>query len=259
VATDDIIIPGGTKSIDCNGMTAAAFNSMHILEGYKGTIGSSGAPCSGSWVGAKGVIHNGAGKLFLTDDGTGTTANVLLAGESNGDLIEVDGTITFLEIMRGKATAKGASSAIITNAILGTLGELSNDAQLTFAAGAGTCAALRQNSGICIANNVITTGEINGGVFVKRSTTAMTTLALANAVAHYEGTGTLTTGILGNRGILNMDRNWSDPDSPSSNYGRQSAVTITSLYQYPGSIVYRRNLLTTVTTHYDRRRAGEGT
>lgn len=259
VATNDVIIPGGTRSIDCNGMTAVALNSIHILDGYKGTIGSSGSPCTGSVTGAKGIIHNGSGKLYFTDDASGVTANVLLEGANNGDLLEVDGTITFLEIMRGKCTVKGASTGIITNAIVGTLGQLSNDAQLTFAAGAGTCTTLRQNSGICIANNVITTAEINGGIFVKRSTTAITTLAGSNCQIYHEGTGTLTTGIAGNQSVWNFDVNWSDPDSASANYGRQSAVTVTSLYQYPGSIIYRRNLLTTVTTHYDRRKAGEGT
>lgn len=255
---DIIIIPGGTKSIDCTGMTPAAFASMQILDGFKGTIGSSGAPCTGSWTGALGVVHNGSGKVYLTDDASGATTSVLVAGASNGDLMEVDGTIATLEVARGQVTVKGASSGIITTLILGSLGQADNDAQVTFGAGAGTCTTIRQCSGICIANNVVTTGEIGGGIFVKRSTTAMTTLAAANCQVYYEGTGTLTTLYAQKGSITNFDVNWADPNSVSAGYGRQTAVTVTTAYQYPGSIIYRRNTLTTVSTYNDRRKPGEG-
>lgn len=246
IAADDIVIPAGSAYIDCTGMSAAAFGSLYVAPGASERIGASGARLTGSF--ANGIIHHGSGKLWLSDDSSGPSTPIFICSTGNGDVADLDsasGGFGQIEVLRGQVNIAGSAANVITTLIIGYVSNQLSDASVTVVAGAGTTTSLYQWGGVVIANQIVTTGVISGGIFVKRSTTAMTTLVAANAQAYYEGTGTLTTLLAGAGSIVDFDRNYSDADGASK--GRQAAVTISNSYTFPGATVRRNSRYLTFT------------
>lgn len=229
-AASNIVVKATATEIDCTGMTPAAFGWCKIEKGVYKTFGSSGARFTGSCTYIKHEGNDGS-KLWFEDDSSGVTNRIMIAGQAGADLADLTGALPLVVLLRGRATIASSATGL-TDVLVGDMGGGDSDARLDVQS-SGTVAKLRQMSGTCICNAILTAGEINGGTFIRRGAAACTDLCVSRARAYYEGTGTITRLIAMNGAYVDLDQSFTD--SVGGGAGRGSALTVTASYRATGA------------------------
>lgn len=240
---DNIIVPKTTAAIVCTGMTAAAFGTLDITPECYQPFGTSGTPLSGSFTDIRQRGRSGA-KLFFTDTAVGATNRILIAGEAGADLAELTGALPLLCVERGRCTVLSSATGLV-QVIVGDVNNPSSDAYLSIAS-TDTVTDLDVCSGLCLCEAIITRANVSGGVLVRRSTAACTTLrASQNARVYYEGTGTITDLFAMGDSYVDLDRKYSDASGTSDE--RSAALTVTRSMRLHGATLQANSVYITKT------------
>jgi hypothetical protein len=236
--TERILIPAGTPSITCVGMSDVDYTSIYIAPGYTGTIGSSANRLTSSFVD---LIHKGSGKIWVSE-GASTSTRWVIDAPGNIDAADITGAATNLFVIRGGVTLNGASSWTLI--VVGRRDSQAGDATLTISGTGGTQATVIQYGGRVTNTSTVTLANINAGEWIQQVGSAITTANVGgagNARLEYQSNTTMTTCSVFGNGILDVQRN------------RTAIVTITTLYQFPGSALLEDAQLLTVTNRFDYR------
>lgn len=237
-ASERVLIPAGTQSIDATGANDKALTSLYIAPGYTGNIGASGTRLTMS---AVDLVHKGSGKIWLTE-GAGTTTNVVIDAPGNNDAIDISGSLTNFYLIRGTATLAGSGS--YTLIVVGHRNSQAGDATLTISGSGGTQTRVLQYGGRITNGSIVTTLDQLAGEFIQQVGTAITTANVGGggtARLQYESNSTMTTARTLAGGTLDVAKN------------RNAVVTVTSLFQFPGSVLIEDPQLLTVTNRFDWR------
>ena len=237
--TQRVLIPAGTPSIDATGMVDKDLTSLYVMPGYTGNLGTTSVRLT---VSAVDLVHKGSGKLCLSE-GAGTTTNVVVDAPGNTDAIDITGSLTNLYLLRGAATLSGAGS--YTLIVVGHRGGQSGDTSMTISSSGGTQTRILQYGGRIINSSLVTTLDCVAGEFIQQVGTAITTANVGGggqAKLQYESNSTMTTCRVLHGGVVDMLRN------------RNAIVTVTSLFQLPGSDFLDDSQLVTVTNRFDWRK-----
>lgn len=149
--------------------------------GFSGDFGASGAPIKFA---ADLLIHEGSGAFYFrcTDDGTPnqTTDEVRIRATNSGVIVVLGtdpaatlGDYTKIVVSRGHCTLE--SNIVYSGTpvvIVGSMGDVLNDATLIIAAGGPTLATLRQEGGTSRLHSVITNLDIVNGICFKEDAAA---------------------------------------------------------------------------------------
>lgn len=233
-----ILIPAGTPSITCVGMSDIDYTSIYIAPGYAGTIGSSANRMTSSFVD---LIHKGSGKIWVSE-GASTSTRWIIDAPGNVDAADITGACTNLFVVRGGVTLNGASSFTLIS--VGFRGSQAGDATLVISGTGGTQATVHQWGGRVTNTSTVTLANIMAGDWIQQVGSAITTAYIGGggqAKLQYESNTTMTTAAVYSGGTLDVQRN------------RTAIVTITTLYQFPGSTLLEDAQLLTVTNRFDYR------
>lgn len=233
-----ILIPAGTPSITCVGMSDVDYTSIYIAPGYTGTIGTSANRLTSSFVD---LIHKGSGKIWVSE-GSSTSTRWVIDAPGNIDAADITGAATNLFIIRGGVTLNGASSWTLI--VVGRRDSQASDATLTISGTGGTQTQIIQFGGRVTNTSTVTTANIQAGEWIQQVGAAITTANIGGAGLarlQYQSNTTMTTASCFANGTLDLQLN------------RTAIVTVTTLYQFPGSYLLEDTQLVTVTNRFDFR------
>ncbi len=183
---DEVVIPEGIShnKTDTGSPGLANDTNLALLKthrGFSGDFGSSGAPIQTA---ADLVIHEGSGAFYYECNDIGTpnfTTDEVRIQAANSGVIVVLGTdsgatlgdFTKIVVNRGHLTLKsGIKFSGTPKVIVGSIGNIANDATLIIAAGAPTLGELLQQGGLATTHNVVTDLRIHAGIHFKESAAA---------------------------------------------------------------------------------------
>ena len=235
-----ILIPAGTRSIECVGMSNIQYTSLYVAPGYTGNIGTSGTRLTCSFVD---LVHKGSGKIYFAE-GSGTTTTFLVDAPGNVDAIDCTGSMTNFYLLRGTATLSGAGSYTLIT--VGHRGSPSGDATLTITSSGGTQAEIMQYGGRVTNASTCTLLYCMAGTFIQQTGTAITTANVGgagNALLQYESVTQMTLCRVLAGGTLDVTKNHSGV----------AVLTVATLNLLPGSLLIEDPLLLTVTNRNDWR------
>lgn len=236
--TERILIPAGTPSITCVGMSDIDYTSIYIAPGYTGTIGSSANRLTSSFVD---LIHKGSGKVWVSE-GASTSTRWVVDAPGNIDAFDATGAATNFYLIRGTATLNGASSWTLI--VVGRRDSQAGDTSLTISGSGGTQTQIIQYGGLVTNYAACTTLNQQAGTFIQKVGTAITTANVGGAgtaLLQYESNSTMTACNTFAGGTLDVQKN------------RTAVVTVTTLTQFPGSLLLEDPQLLTVTNRFDWR------
>lgn len=216
-AGDTVIFNTGDQTI--TGTTITGVQEIKILEGFEGTLGSTGTPLAVS-----------ATDLYIsTEFGT----------------VNLDGTYTTAHITQTKATESavffGTSSSITTLRVTGGLGRVSVSSgtitnvevsgspgiEVQILAAAGNFNSLTMDSGIVRAQESLTgTANISGGEYRLESAAGASTVNIyGKGVVSHQSSGTITTAsVFDKPSVLDFTQN------------NSTGATVTTTNLYDGTI-----------------------
>lgn len=157
VDADSVHFTGLSQQSVTSGLTLAAAGDvlaeLNVHEDYTGSIGSSGSKLI---VDACTVVRFNArgGKLFIDTDGGGITDIIVATAQGVSDMLEIDGTITNLQIVGAVGGVTITAGAALTNVDM----HGSPNCVLTIGTGVTAMALVRMSSGLLDNSSTIAAG-----------------------------------------------------------------------------------------------------
>lgn len=216
-AGDTVIFNTGDQTITGTSITGVA--EIKILEGFTGTLGSTGTPLAASATDL--YISTEFGTVNL--DGTYTTAHITQTKATESAVVfGTSSSITTLRITGGLGRISVSSSTITNVEVSGSPG-----IEIQILAAAGNFNSLTMDSGIVRSQESLTgTANISGGEYrLEAAAGAATVNIYGRGVVSHQSSGTITTASVFDRpSVLDFSEN------------KTAGATVTTTNLYDGTI-----------------------
>lgn len=188
-AADDVAVVGGSVDVTSNETAFAAISivSLRFHKAFTGKLGDVSNRITFDAI-TRCDFDSGGLETFL--DSAGTLTDLIVAGgQSNANMLNVDGTTTNAEILGGLGTVTFAANMDLTTLKIIDAPSVT----VVVSSGVTSLATVQQDSGLCSIAVACTTVDLYGGVMTWTGSGAIVTLNThPNAVLNYNASGTVT-------------------------------------------------------------------